>query len=118
MNIYDYAEAKGVSTRQVLDFTFPANPLGPSAKTKHAMRKALKVSDLPPDPRTRYLRSFIAREERIQPENILFGHGSTQILDLILVSLKPLKKSSRPPLCPRGAPGCSISAGRRSSPLP
>jgi len=98
MNIYDYAEAKGVSTRQILDFTLPANPLGPSAKTKHAMRKALKATDRPPDPRTRYLRGFIARKERIQPENILFGHGSTQILDLLLASLKPKKILAPSPL--------------------
>ncbi len=117
MDIYDYAEAKGVSTRQVLDFTLPANPLGPSAKAKHAMRKALKASDLPPDPRTRYLRGFIARKERIPPENILFGHGSTQILNLSWSRSSP-KKSSRPPPCLRGGPGCSISAGRRSCPLP
>ncbi len=98
MNIYDHAEAKGISTRQVLDFTDLANPLGPCSKAKHAMRKALKEAPLPPDRQTRYLRGFIARKERVAPGNILFGNGSTQILDLLLAALKPGKVLAPSPL--------------------
>lgn len=104
MDIYDYAGAKGISTRQVLDFTLLTNPLGPSGKAKHAMRKALKEAQVPPDRQTRYLRGFIARSEHVAPENILFGHGSTQILDLLLAALKPgrlLAPSPLPPCCLR-----------------
>jgi histidinol-phosphate/aromatic aminotransferase/cobyric acid decarboxylase-like protein len=98
MNIYDHAEVKGISTRQVLDFTDLTNPLGPCSKAKHAMRKALKQAQLPPDPQTRYLRGFIARTEHVAPGNILFGHGSTQILDLLLAGLKPEKLLALPPV--------------------
>ncbi len=91
MNVYDYAEAKSISVRRVLDFTLLANPLGPCTKAKHAMRKALKSAHLPPDPQTRYLRGFIARKEHITAENIFFGQGSAQILDLCLAALKPVK---------------------------
>ena len=111
MDIYDYAAAKGISTRQVLDFTDMTNPLGPCSKAKHAMRKALKEAQLPPDRQTRYLRGFIARAEHVAPENILFGHGSTQILDLLLARLKP-GDSSRRPRCLRAAPGCLSGTGR------
>jgi histidinol-phosphate/aromatic aminotransferase/cobyric acid decarboxylase-like protein len=103
MDIYDYAEGKGISTRQVLDFTLLTNPLGPSGKAKHAMRKALKEAQLPPDRQTRYLRGFIARSEHVAPENILFGHGSTQILDLLLAGLKPGRL-----LAPSPLPACCV----------
>ncbi len=98
MDIYDYAGAKGISTRQVLDFTLLTNPLGPSGKAKHAMRKALKEAQVPPDRQTRYLRGFIAKKEHVAPGNILFGHGSTQILDLLLAAAMPGKLLAPSPL--------------------
>jgi histidinol-phosphate/aromatic aminotransferase/cobyric acid decarboxylase-like protein len=91
MNLYDYAEKKAISTRQVLDFTALTNPFGPSEKGKHAMRKALKSISLPPDHETRYLRRFIAKKERIPAESILFGQGSTGLLDVLLAASKPGK---------------------------
>ncbi len=98
MDIYDYAQTKGIPTGQVLDFTDLANPLGPCSKAKHAMRKALSEAQLPPDRQTRYLRGFIARTEHVAPENILFGHGSTGILDLLLAAVKPGKLLAPSPL--------------------
>jgi threonine-phosphate decarboxylase len=91
MNIYDYAEEKKISVRQVLDFTLLANPIGPSNKARSAMRSALKATAPFPDKETRYLKRYIARRERIKPENILFGHGSTLLLDLLLSHAKPGK---------------------------
>jgi len=91
MNIYDYAENEKISTRGVLDFTLLTNPIGPSTKAKNAMRAALKTINRFPDPSTRYLRRYIARTEHIGPENILFGHGSTHLLELILTRLGPGK---------------------------
>jgi histidinol-phosphate/aromatic aminotransferase/cobyric acid decarboxylase-like protein len=58
----------------------------------------LREAQLPPDRRTRYLRGFIARTQHVAPENILFGHGSTQILDLLLAALKPGRILAPPPL--------------------
>lgn len=91
MNIYDYAEDRKISIRQVFDFTLLSNPIGPSNKARNAMRKALKMAPLLPDMETRRLRRLIASRERIEPGNILFGHGSTPLLDLILARLKPRK---------------------------
>lgn len=101
MDAYDYSEAKKVPTRQVLDFTLFSNPIGPSNKARHAMRKALKAVHLPPDRTARHLRRFIARKEQIDPGNILFGHGSTQLLDLLMTALKPGRLLAPSPLPPR-----------------
>ncbi len=91
MNIYDYAEERKISIRRVLDFTLLTNPLGPSNKAKAAIRKALKSAALFPDPDVRYLKRYIARKEQIGPENIVFGHGSSQILEHLLMALRPVK---------------------------
>ncbi|MGA2107750.1 MAG: aminotransferase class I/II-fold pyridoxal phosphate-dependent enzyme [Syntrophorhabdales bacterium] len=89
MDIHDYVEKEKISFRRVLDLTLLTNPLGPSNKAKNAMRAALKTVSRFPDPDTRHLRRYIARKEHIGPENILFGHGSTQLLELILAALRP-----------------------------
>jgi threonine-phosphate decarboxylase len=91
MNIYDYAEEKKISIRQVLDFKLLSNPIGPSNKARSAMRSALKATALPPDGKTRHLRRYLAGRERIKPENTLFCHGSTLLLELLLVRVKPGK---------------------------
>ncbi len=89
MDIYDYVEKEKISFRKVLDLTLLTNPLGPSNKAKNAMRAALKTISRFPDPDARHLRRCIAGKEYIGPENILFGHGSTQLLELILAAFRP-----------------------------
>ena len=73
---YDYAENKGLSLRQVMDFTNSANLLGPSNKAKYAARKAIKNLEYFPDEKVRYLKRFICKREHVGEENIIFGHGS------------------------------------------
>jgi histidinol-phosphate/aromatic aminotransferase/cobyric acid decarboxylase-like protein len=89
MNIYDYAAERKISIRRVLDFTLATNALGPSNKAKNAIRKALKTVALFPDPRTRYLKNYISRTEQAGEENILFGHGSSQLLAALLTTYAP-----------------------------
>ena len=98
MDIYDYGEARKSSTRGIFDFTLLTNPLGPSRKAKHAMTKALKAVHLLPDRETLHLRRAVARRAHVLPENILFGHGSTQILGLLLSRLRPQKVLAPTPL--------------------
>lgn len=100
MNVYDRAEEKHVSVRQIIDFTLAANPIGPSAKAKNAVRKAVKTISLFPDPEARYLRRFISRTEHVAPENIVFGHGSTPILNALLARLKPKRAAIPSPVPP------------------
>jgi histidinol-phosphate/aromatic aminotransferase/cobyric acid decarboxylase-like protein len=89
MNIYECADKKKISTRRILDFTVLTNPIGPCNKAKNAMRKALKSVSLHPDPKAGFLRRYIAKKERVAPESMVFGHGSTQLLDHLLAGVKP-----------------------------
>jgi histidinol-phosphate/aromatic aminotransferase/cobyric acid decarboxylase-like protein len=89
MDLYDAAEGKKCSIRQVYDFTTGVNPLGPSGKARHGARKVIKRLDLFPDERNRYLRRLICREEGLSEEQVVFGNGSTGLLDGLLELVKP-----------------------------
>jgi threonine-phosphate decarboxylase len=84
MNIYDYAERKKLSIRQIMDFTTAVNPLGPSNKAKNVLRKNIRHIDIFPDSKLRYLAGLIQKRAGVKSENILFGHGSTELLRVIL----------------------------------
>jgi threonine-phosphate decarboxylase len=83
MDIHDYAEKKRLSLKQVMDFTASVNPLGPSSKAKHLLRKNITNIDLPPDKRLRYITRLIEKQESIQTDNILFGHAPRQFFRAI-----------------------------------
>lgn len=84
-----------------IDFRFGNNPLGPSNKAKHAVRKLVRhVGDFTPEPAA-LLRRYIARKEHVGEENIVFGNGSTHILDALLTLLKPGAVLIPAPVSPR-----------------
>jgi histidinol-phosphate/aromatic aminotransferase/cobyric acid decarboxylase-like protein len=88
MDIHDYAEQKRLSLKQVMDFTTCVNPLGPSSKAKHILRKNITNIDFPPDKKLRYITKLIEKRENIEADNILFGHGSIQCLRAIFQTMK------------------------------
>jgi threonine-phosphate decarboxylase len=88
MDIHDYAEQKRLSLKQIMDFTTTVNPLGPSSKAKHLLRKNITNIDFPPDKKLRYITRLIEKRESIQADNILFGHGLTQFLRVIFQTTK------------------------------
>lgn len=103
MDVYEYAERKKVSLRQITDFTVPTNPVGPSEKAKNAMRRSLKSVPLHPDARTPYLRRFIAQKEGISPDTILFGPGAAGIMGSLFSLVKPRRVLVPQPLPPHYA---------------
>jgi len=62
------------------------NPLGTSPSALQAMRRALKESFLYPDDNCFYLRNKLAEKFKVEPENIIIGNGSVEILPLITLA--------------------------------
>lgn len=91
VDIYEYAEGKKLSLRQVLDFTTGVNPLGPSNQAKHAVRKGARDMGLFPDRRVGYLTRYLCKLEDIAEDRIVFGTGSTHLLHLLLRIARPRK---------------------------
>ncbi len=59
------------------------NPIQPSEKVLNAILEAAKVGNRYPDNGPR-LRSKIAKRYDLSPENVYLGHGSSEIIDMIM----------------------------------
>jgi threonine-phosphate decarboxylase len=88
MDIHDYAEQRKLSLKQIMDFTTSVNPLGPSSKAKHLLRKNITNIEFPPDKKLRYITRLIEKRETIEADNILFAQGSTPLLRAIFQTAK------------------------------
>ena len=74
---------------KVIDFTSGSNPLGPSNKARNIIRTRLRqISAINADGLDR-LKNYIAKKEGIDDACILFGCGSTVILNTILDHITP-----------------------------
>ncbi len=89
--IYRLAEELKIQERNVLDFSTSVNPLGVSKKIKAEIRKNLKYIHHYPDAEAKKLRKRFAQCHGINPETILCGNGSTELIYLITRALKPQK---------------------------
>ena len=72
-----------------LDFTLITNPIGPSNKARHAMRRAIKTVNYRPDGEARFLTRYLCSKEGVAAEQVLLGHGSSHILTLLVQTLQP-----------------------------
>lgn len=88
-DIYGLAQELRIPERKVVDFSSSVNPLGVSKKIKAEIRKHLKYLHHYPDPGARRLRKRLAQYHGIDPEMILCGNGSTELIFLVARALKP-----------------------------
>jgi histidinol-phosphate aminotransferase len=58
------------------------NPLGPSPKALAAIRAKLDQLHLYPDGDCFYLKTGVAKKLNVAPENLIFGNGSNEIIEL------------------------------------
>ncbi len=88
-NIYRIAEGLGVAEDQLIDFSASINPLGVSRKVKDVIKSELSRLVNYPDPDTTKLKEKLAQHNSIEPEMIICGNGSTELIYLILRALQP-----------------------------
>lgn len=88
-NIYRTAEELGVSEDKLIDFSASINPLGVSRKVKNAIKSGMNGLINYPDPESKMLREKLSRFHDIDPETIICGNGSTELIYLIPRALKP-----------------------------
>ncbi|MBU9889428.1 MAG: histidinol-phosphate transaminase [Candidatus Omnitrophica bacterium] len=69
--------------RNVVKLASNENPLGPSGKAVRAMRRAIRDAHLYPEGNCYYLLNRLAKDLTIDPEHIIFGNGSNEIIELI-----------------------------------
>ncbi len=112
-NIYRLAEELKIQERKIIDFSASVNPIGVSKKVKTEIRKHLKYLHNYPDPGTKRLRKRLAQYHGIDPEIILCGNGSTELIYLITRALKPKNVLITAPTFSEYERACQISSELR-----
>jgi threonine-phosphate decarboxylase len=83
-----------------IDLTTSTNPLGPSNKARHAVRKAAKNLDTFPEAEAVYLTRLICKREHVDEKNVILGNGSTHLISLLIQVLRPETISVPSPFSP------------------
>jgi threonine-phosphate decarboxylase len=82
-NVYKVARERRIPVERIVDFSASINPLGFPATGLRAIRSALKQIVHYPDPDCWQLRHVLAQQCRVDPEMILVGNGSTELIHLV-----------------------------------
>ena len=114
-NIYRLAAELKMQERRIIDFSVSVNPLGVSKKVKADLRKHLKYLHNYPDPEAERLQKRLAQYFAIDPETILCGNGSTELLYLIPRVLNPAHVLIPAPTCPEYERACRMRSETRIS---
>ena len=82
-NVYKVAREQRIPIDRIMDFSASINPLGPPAAGLRAIRSALKQIVHYPDPDCWKLRQELAQQCGVDPDMILVGNGSTELIHLL-----------------------------------
>jgi len=82
-NVYKVARERRIPVDRIVDFSASINPLGPPAAGLRAIRSALKQIVHYPDPDCWQLRRALAYQCGVDPDMILVGNGSTELIHLL-----------------------------------
>lgn len=111
----DAAEESGLKPEEILDFSSNVNPLGPSKKALHAVKKTFNQIATYPDSNCNELRKMISHHFSINKGNVVVGNGSTELMYLFAETF--LKKGDKA-LIPTPTFGEYESAVRKTGEIP
>jgi histidinol-phosphate aminotransferase len=88
--VFPYQPGKSIASVQrelglksVVKLASNENPLGPSPRAMAAYRKAEKLNGLYPEGTSPELRAALARFHKVEPESVIVGNGSDEIIRLL-----------------------------------
>ena len=82
-DIYSAARELKRDPTEILDFSASINPLGPSPQVWKAITASRHLLSHYPDPNCWDLRQALATFWRIDPEQIVVGNGSTELIEAL-----------------------------------
>jgi len=82
-NVHAASRAKGRPISQFIDFSASINPLGVPSRVRRALVNAIPLSVHYPDPYGDDLRKQIGQAFRLDPESIVMGNGSVELISLL-----------------------------------
>lgn len=110
-NLYRIAEETGIPEDKLIDFSASINPLGISKRVKDTIYKELDNLVHYPDPEATLLKNKLSGHHGIDPETILCGNGSTELIYLIPRALKPGKVLVTAPAFSEYEKACRLGHG-------
>jgi histidinol-phosphate aminotransferase len=81
--IEETAREYGLRPEEIVKLASNENPLGPSPQVCTAMERALASANFYPDGGGHYLRQALAQKLGVDPENLILGNGSNEIIEFI-----------------------------------
>jgi histidinol-phosphate aminotransferase len=81
--IEEVARELGLPAKEIIKLASNENPLGPSPAALAAMRQALTHLHLYPDGNAFYLKSKLAETLGVEPNNLILGNGSNEIIEFV-----------------------------------
>lgn len=88
-DIWAAAAATGTRWQDWVDFSASINPLGPPPWVRRAVRQSLSALPHYPQPDARQLRTAAAERHGVPPDQVLFGAGTTGLMHLLSLALRP-----------------------------
>jgi threonine-phosphate decarboxylase len=90
-DVHAWVQRAGTDPAEILDFSASINPMGPAAAAREAFLKSYREISRYPDPYGTELRQALANRHEVQPDELLLGNGSTQLIYLLCTALRPHK---------------------------
>src|SRR5690348_11784520 len=81
--IEETARQCGLRSEEIIKLASNENPLGPSERVRAAMSAAAAEANFYPDGGAFYLRRALAAKLKVEPENIVLGNGSNEIIEFV-----------------------------------
>ena len=88
-NIYILSEKLRLNEKDIIDFSASINPIGVPESVNSVIKDNIKYLHNYPDPDAKRLRLQIAKQHKINPESIICGNGSTEMIYLVARALRP-----------------------------
>ena len=88
-NIYRASEETGIPVHQIIDFSASINPLGVPDSVAEAIRENIPLLIHYPEPFAEGLAIHLGKHLGIDPQMILCGNGSTELIYLVARTLAP-----------------------------
>lgn len=108
-NIYILSEKLCLNEKDIIDFSASINPLGIPESVISAIKDNIKYLHNYPDPDAKRLRLQIAKQHKINPESIICGNGSTEMIYLVARALRPERVLIPAPTFSEYERACEIS---------
>ncbi len=117
-DVYSASEETGIPVNEIIDFSASINPLGMPASVVAAIKDGIPLLVHYPDPFADRLARLLAGHIDIDPQSVLCGNGSTELIYLLVRALAPRRVLIPVPTFSEYERACRMREGTQCVPFP